>query len=280
MPIKFQPRFTRQMIPKIKKGGLVIPASAEPLASLPENVLSYINSQPPRPANSFSFHYINYPFTEDIFEDGHKINDGIYEFLLKDAVIAVYDLHSFQNDEFCWSFATTHQTVVLSALNIGKMFDVKLAQPFKKILHISKYHFPSGVPDSGYGQHALHLSVDYSTSQEKGFRILSSYEVGANKTDSRLPFFFGFRVYGFKNVGKRPIWRKFLSDAAIYAQAKDWGTALIQTAFALESFIDSVLFSIFKKADFGEYYGTHLLQVGEKNTSFMRYSINSLAKNK
>jgi hypothetical protein len=268
MPIKFEPRFTRQAIPKTKRGGLVVPANAQFLPSLSTTVASIVGSMPPptsRP-NSFHFHYINYPFSKHIFEDGQKLNNGIYEFLLKDALIGVYDLQSFQDDEFCWSFATTDQAVILAALNIGETFDVKLKKPYKRILHISKYHFPPGVPNSGYGKYPIHVSVDEP--RENGFRITTSYEPGSTKIMSRLPFFFGFRIYGFRNEDKRPIWRKFLSDAATYAQSKDWGTALIHVAFALESFIDTILMSIFEKSDFGESYQSHLLRVGEKREEF------------
>ena len=268
MPVKFEPRFTRQAIPKTKKGGLVVPANAQPLPSLSTNVASVVGSMPPptNPPNSFHFHYIDYPFSKGMFEDYHRINNGIYEFLLKDALIGVYDLHSFQDNEFCWSYATTDQTVILAALNIGETFDVKLKKPYKRILHISKYHFPPGVPNSGYSQYPIHVSVDEP--RDNWFRITTSYEPGSTKSMSRLPFFFGFRLYGFRNEDKRPIWRKFLSDAAIYVQSKDWGTALIHVAFALESFVDTILMSIFEKSDFGESYQNHLLRVGEKREEF------------
>lgn len=269
MPVKFEPRFTRQAIPKTRKGGLVVPGNAQLCPALPTNVATLVGSQPPPtvPPHSFRFHYIDYPFPRDIFDDGYQINDGIYEFLLKDALIGVYDLHSFQDDEFCWSFATTDQTVILAALNVGETFDVKLKKPFKKILHVSKYHFPPGVPNSGYGRYPIHVSVDEPRAD--WFRITTSYEPGTSKSDSRLPFFFGFKLYGFRNEDNRPMWRKFLSDAAIYAQSKDWGTALIHVAFALESFVDTALISIFfEKSDFGESYQNHLLRVGEKREEF------------
>ncbi len=268
MPVKFEPRFTRQASPKIKKGGLVIPSNAQLLPSISSNAASHVTAMPSpsNPPNSFQFHYIDYPFSKDLFEDDRKINNGIYEFTFKDALIGVYDLYSFQDDEFCWSFATTDQTVVLAALNVGETFDIKLKKPFNRILHISKYHFPPGIRNSEYGKCRIHLSVDEP--HEDWFRINSSYEPGSRKSLSRLPFFFGFRLYGFRTVDKRPTWRKFLSDAAIYAQLKDWGTALIHVAFALESFIDTRLLSIFKKSNFGESYENHLLRVGEKKEEF------------
>lgn len=268
MPVKFEPKYTRQAIPKIRKGGLVVPGNAKLCNGLSTNVTTLFGSLPPptEPPHSFSFHYIDYPFRTGIFEDGCKINNGIYEFLLKDALIGVYDLHSFKDNEFCWSFATTDQTVVLAALNIGETFDLKLKKPFKKILHISKYHFPSGVPNSGYGRFPIHVSVDEPRSDR--FRITTSYEPGAKKSDSRLPFFFGFKIYGFRNEDNRPIWRKFLSDSVIYAQSRDWGIALVHVAFALESFIDSKLICLYKKSSFPDSYQNHLLRVGDKREEF------------
>lgn len=279
MPVKFEPRFTRQAIPKIRKGGLVVPGNAQTWDGLPTNVATLVGSHPPptMPPHSFTFHYIDYPFRTGIFEDAFKINNGIYEFLFKDALIGVYDLQSFQDDEFCWSFATTDQTVVLAAFNVGETFDVKLKKPFKKILHISKYHFSPGVPNSGYGQFPIHVSVDEH--RPDWFRITTAYEPGAKKSDSRLPFFFGFKIYGFRNEDNRPIWRKFLSDAAIYAQSRDWGTALVHVAFALESFIDTKLMCIYKKSDLPDSYQNHLLRVGEKREEFHALLHRRMTKN-
>lgn len=268
MPIKFEPRFTRQAIPKIKKGCLVVPGNAQPCQGLPANVATLVGPHPlpTESPHSFRFHYVDYPFRKDVFENDCKISDGIYEFLFKDALLGVYDLQSFQDDEFCWSFATTDQTIVIAALNVGETFDVKLKKPFKKILHISKYHFPPEVPNNEYGQFPIHVSVDQP--QADWFRIVTAYEPGAKKSNSRLPFIFGFKIYGFRSENKRPVWRKFLSDATIYAQSRDWGTALVHVAFALESFIDTRLLSILDKSDLGDSYQNHLLRVGEKREEF------------
>lgn len=268
MPVKFEPRFTRQAIPKTRKGGLVVPASAKLSSTLSKKVANVVRSQPPPtvPPHSFSFHYIDHPFDKGIFKDGATIDNGIYEFSVKDAVVGVYDLQAFQDEEFCWSLAATDQTVVLAALEVGETFDVKLKWPYKKILHVSKYHFPPGVPNSNYGKYPIHVIV--KDPHQDWFRITTSYEPGSERAESRLPFFFGFKIFGFRRSDNRPVWRRFIADAAIYAQAKDWGTALIHVAFALESFIDMHLMRLYEKASFPESYQNHMLRVGEKREEF------------
>lgn len=269
MPRRPEPRFTRQAIPKIKRGGLVVPSSARPSSAAPEFMVTDIRSNPPptAPPNSFTLWDIDYPFDRKIFMDGATIDTGVYEFSVKDSLIGVYDMLTFQDDEFGWSLATTDQTVILAALNIGETFDVKLKRPYEKILHVMKYHFPpTGVPNSGYGEFPIHLLV------EKQFgdwlRITTSYEPGAEKTGSRLPFFFGFKVFGFRRSDRRPVWRRFIADATTYALTEDWGAALIHVAFALESFLDMQLIRKYKKAAFPESYQDHLLRVGEKRHEF------------
>lgn len=275
--MKFQPKFTRQAIPKLRKGGLVVPSNAAPLKSLPPRVALIANTLPPTvPPNTFSFHYVDYPFIKDLFDDGKIIDNGVYEFTVKDAVMGVYDLQAFENDEFCWSFATTDQTIVLAVLKIGETFDVKIKRPFRSVLHISRYHFPPGIPDSGYGRFPIHISTD--TPRNTWFRITTSYEPGSKKTESRLPFFFGFRLFGFSHQDKRPMWRKFLSDAVIFAQNGDWGTGLMHVAFSLESFIDMLLIRAFKPSKFSEVYQDHLLRVGEKREELHALLHNKLGK--
>lgn len=263
MPIKFQPKFTRQIVPNLRKGALVVPSNALPIKSLSPKVTHIAGTlRPTVPPASFSFHYVDYPFKKDLFDDGKLIDNRIYEFSVKDAVLAVYDLQAFQDNEFCWSFATTDQTIVLAALKIGDTFDVKIKRPFRRVLHISRSHFPPGVPDSGYGKFPIHISNDVP--RNEWFRITTSYEPDSKRTESRLPFFFGFRLYGFRRQDKRPMWRKFLSDAVIFAQNGDWGTGLMHIAFSLESFIDMQLIRALKPSKFPYVYEDHLLRVGEK----------------
>ena len=263
MPIKLQPKFTRQAIPKVGNGALVVPINATLLKSLPPPVAQIAGTfRPTVPPNRFSFHYVDYPFKKDLFDDGKMIDNGVYEFSVKDGVIGVYDLQAFQDNEFCWSFATTDQTIILAALKIGETFDVKINRPFKRVLHISRSQFPPGIPDSDYGKFPIHISNDVP--RNEWFRIATSYEPGSKRTESRLPFFFGFRLYGFRRQDRRPMWRKFLSDAVIFAQKGDWGTGLMHVAFSLESFIDMLLIRAFQPSKFPDVYEDHLLRVGEK----------------
>jgi len=277
MSIKFQPMFTRQVIPKLRKGGLIVPYNATPLERLAPSVAQIVGTKPPTiPPTTFRFHYVNYPFENDLFDDGKMIDDGIYEFTVKDGVLGVYDLQAFSNDEFCWSFATTDQTIILAALKIGETFDVKIKRPFRRVLHISRFHIPPNVPDSGYGKFPIHISND--APRKEWFRISTSYEPGSERTESRLPFFFGFKLFGFRRQDKRPMWRKFLSDAVIFAQNGDWGTGLMHVAFSLESFIDMLLLQAYKPSKFPEVYEDHLLKVGEKREELFALCHNKLGR--
>ena len=264
MPVKFLHRYTRQMSSAERKGALVVPGNAKAKENLSAGVLAVLKYMPPPtvPPHSFSFHYIDYPFKDELFDDDYELDNGIYTFKTKDAVLGTYDLQAFKDNDFCWSFATTDQTMVLAALKIGETFDVKLKKPFDRILHISRSHFPSGVPDSGYGKYAVHVTNE--DPRKDWFRIATAFEPDSNRTESRLPFFFGFRVFGFRKADSRPVWRRFLSDAVIYAQKEYWGTGLMHVAFSLESFIDQFLIQRFRPAKLPTSYEEHMLRVGEK----------------
>lgn len=228
MPFHFEQKFSRQAIPTVKKVGLVIPEDCTVKDDLPEHIKTVVSStgRPTNPPHSYAFHYIVYPIDEGLLEDDVLIDNGIYEFSIREALIQTFDLQTFSDDEFCWSFAAPDQLIVLAALEVGNSFDVKFNRQFKKVSHILKYHFPSGVENSGYGQYPIHVTVD--SIRPDGFRVVSCYEPGTDRAQSRLPFFFGFRVFGFRgNQNDTPIWRQFLSNAVIHALYKRWGTALI-----------------------------------------------------
>lgn len=269
MPFHFEEKFSRQAIPSVKKVGLVIPDNCKVKDSLPNNIKSLVGAigQPTNPPHTFAFHYIDYPIDNDILEDNVLIDNGIYEFSMRDALIQTFDLQAFSNDEFCWSFATSDQLIVLTALDVGNSFDVKFDTRFEKVSYILKYHFPSGVENSGYGKYPIHVTVD--SIRPDGFRVVSCYEPDSDRARSMLPFFFGFRVFGFRGRHDDiPIWRQFLSEAVIQALHKQWGIALIYTAFGLESFIDHKLIEALAPAKLSQDYIDHMLRVGEKRNEF------------
>ncbi|HLA37687.1 MAG TPA: hypothetical protein VJZ02_04385 [Candidatus Brocadiales bacterium] len=265
----FEEEFTRQAIPTVKGVGLVIPENCRVKDSLSETTKTVVKAigQPTALPHKVSFHYIDYPVDDSILEDKVLIDNGIYEFYVKDAIVQTFDLQTFSNDEFCWSFATTDQLIVLAALNVGNSFDVKFNSPFKQVSHILKYHFPSGVENSGYGEYPIHVTVD--SIRPDGFRVVSCYEPGSARAQSRLAFFFGFRIFGFRQgQDDIPLWRQFLSEAVIHALHERWGIALICTAFGLESFIDQMLINALSPSELSQDYIDHILRVGEKRYEF------------
>jgi hypothetical protein len=155
-------------------------------------------------------------------------------------------------------------------LRIGETFDVEFEEELEQAYHVTKYQFPSGVPDSGYGQYAIHLSIDGLSGQ--GFRIVSAYEPQSKRANSRLPFFFGFRVYGkAKNDTEYPLWRELLGQAIQEALFQRWQHALLYTAFCLESFIDKRLADKLGRSAVGDKYIEHVLRVGDR-----RYELHAL----
>ncbi|MDQ2881396.1 MAG: hypothetical protein M3Y48_09200 [Actinomycetota bacterium] len=218
---------------------------------------------PSEPPNRFSFHYVGSPIEGSLLEDRAAIDSGVYEFSVRDAVLGVFDLPVFENQEFYWSFSSDCWVDILVAAKIGETLDIVLERPFKDVFYVRKYHFPSGVPDCGYGEYAVHLTID--SLRPEWFRVVSSFEPQSKRTSSRLPFFFGFRVYGRPTTGPGyPIWRELLGDAVRQALHSRWQHALLYMAFALEAFIDKRLAERLRLSNVGEAYIDHILQLGER----------------
>ncbi len=261
-------KFCRQGFAKRKSGAVIIHSSSTPMGC------------------SMAPDYISTPFPKKIFEDGYILKNGVYQRSLKDAVLDIYNLQSLKNDVFIWSFASTDQLFILAALRIGETFHLKLRYPFKKVSHISKTYSNWGMPIPDYGQYPFHVTVDNITG--KSFDVITSWKAKKPRSQSRLPFIMCFQVFGFRKSNKHPLWRRFLSDATIFAQKSEWGIALLHIAFALESFIDSQFSQKLKKIDLGTGFNRYLANTrGKKekthlllHQSFAFSKIEELFKNK
>lgn len=272
MPKNNDKTFIRQHSPPSKNVALVIPPTAimnEDLIrnmppNLPDHVKNAIKQAPTDASNGrFSFSYVDAPINTKLLEDGAIHDDGVYSYPFRDAALGVFNLAAFSNDEFVWSFASSAQVCVLAAVKMGETSDVTFNTPLQEVLHVSKSYFPSGLSDTGYGTYPVHLCVDGLN--PKGFRIVSSFEPEARRTNSRLPFFFGFRVFGkIKTDIEQPIWRHLLGEAIIQAGREAWQNALLNVAFAVESFIDNKLAKKLKGGGFAENYINHILRVGDR----------------
>lgn len=265
MPISPERRFVRQRSGETAHAGMVIPANAIMKPEIAANLqhLGLDMKTPSEPPHRFSFHYVDAPIDASLLEDGAVIDSGIYEFSVRDAMLAIFDLPRFQDDVFCWSLSSTHWVEVLAATKIGETLDVTFEQPFEQAFYVAKSHFPSGVPNCGYGKYAVQLGVDVL--RPNWFRVVSSFEPQSERTDSRLPFFFGLRVYGRRATDQKfPVWRELLSDAVRQALYGRWQHALLYIAFALEAFIDQRLTERLQLSGLGENYTNHVLRVGER----------------
>jgi hypothetical protein len=264
VPFHFEPAFTRQGKTEPTQVGLVIPASAELSPALPETVRRIVETHGPPTVtpNKFGFHYVPWPVDPSLLVDAATIDTGTYTFKVKDAVVGVFELARWAHQEFCWSFSSNSQRDILAALRIGQTFDVRLDEPLEEAFYVLKYHFPSGVPNSGFGDYAVHLGVD---SRPDGLRIVSAFEPESKRTESRLPFFFGFRMFGTALGSEAaPVWRELLAAAVRQAAFQRWAHCVLYTAFSLESFIDRRLADQLQAANLGEDYIEHVLRIGER----------------
>jgi len=253
-----------------RKVGLVVPPSAEMIPEVAD--LLTARGLPIEPASAppyhFTFHYVDSPLPPEHLADGAVIDTGVYRFFVRDGVLAVFDQPFSSINEFAWAFSTTTQTDVVAALRIGEVLDVAFDTLFEQAEHVARFHFPSGLPDSGYGEYGFHAQVDGLSGT--GFRVVSSFERGSKLTTSRLPFFMGFRVFGRRaNEDGRPLWREMLGQAVREALLQRWAQAILFSAFALESVIDGLLLARLDRAGLGRDYADHVLRVGEKRAELV-----------
>lgn len=141
MPKKVERRFLRQRrAPTPEKIGVVIPGNATMKPELAERAdsLDIDLGKPTEPPFKFSFHYIDFPPDEFLLENGATADSGVYEFTVRDAVIGVFDLPALESNEFSWSFSTTSQIDVLTALRVGETFDVDFEEELEEAYHATR----------------------------------------------------------------------------------------------------------------------------------------------
>lgn len=259
-----QSRFLRQRPTVRDKIGVVVPDNATMEPRLAELLLGPNPGQATAGSTgTTSFHYMDYPPDGVLLKDGATAEGGGYEFVFRDAVMAIFDQPYSGPNEFAWWFSTTGMTEILAAVRVGETLDVRFKEELEEAHRVTKYHFPSGVPDSGYGEYAFDTSIEYLTNQ--GFRIFSSYEPGSKRTDSRLPFFSGFRVFGkAKDDEELPIWRQLLGQAVREAMFGRWQYCVLYTAVSVESFVDERLTAMLSSSAISDAYVEHILKVGER----------------
>lgn len=235
------------------------------------NLITMLAPQFSNPPFSMTYHHESLEEMMILLEDQKTVNAGIDNstFLVKDGVLGLFKSLASMS-ESGWSFASSNVVDVLAAVRIGEVLDIQFDTPFSEVFNIERYHFPSGVPDSGYGQFRFHIKEDVVTST--GFKIISSFEVDQEPTSSRLPFFLGFRVYGRKlEEDIEPVWRSLLALSIRYCQEEKWHLSILHTAFSLESIIDILLTQHMQTSRFPQEYIDHILRIGEK-----RYELHAL----
>lgn len=240
------------------------------------NKVTLLIPQTSAPPVHYSFHYIPQESVEDLLEDGAEISIDAYRFKIKDGILGVFETVALSASDFGWSFSSSRALDVLAAVKIGETINVRFDVPFGEVYKISRSQFPSGVLNCGYGKYKFHLTE--TAIRPEGFSIVSSFEEGQEPTDSRLPFFFGFRVFGSRlDATPEPIWRTFLASSIRYSQEEKWHLSILHSAFCLESFLDTLLKQKLSDGGISDEYIDHILRVGEKRDEFQ--AINKMILN-
>ena len=268
--------FIRQKVVSLNKVAIGIPpnASKSPQFRTFVRETTGLTELPP---TNFIPYYLDYPVHERQLDDRAMITTSTHGFLVRDAVVRVFDLLGWWNDEFCWSFSTTSQVTVLAAVKIGETIDVCFDQEFEQVFYVNMVNISSTVPNSGFGTYAVHVAIEHLSPQ--GFRVISSYEPHSHRTPSRLPFLFSFRVFGrMSGDPEFPVWRDLLAEATRQALMRQWHHALLYAAFSLESFIDRMLADKLTPTGVGEDYINHILRVGEKRFELLALNSNRLSR--
>ena len=212
---------------------------------------------------STSFHHISGPLDSDFLKDGKLITDGVRDFSVRNAVLNVFQLSDYSKDELSMSFVSQSQTDILVALKIGEVFYVELEDEYEEIFVMKRYCFPSGIRNSGYGEYTFLFSEEQVNG--KMIIITSSYRGESKRTDSRLPFFIGLKLFGRKAKDRRfPVWRSLLGQAVLEKLQKKWSYCLLHLAFSLESYIDSKLHKYFRDQHINKKAIEHIIRVTDK----------------
>jgi len=207
---------------------------------------------------------VDAPLPPEKLIDGATLCNGVYEYTVRDAVLGVFEQPFFADLSLCLAFSNPPQIDVLAALRIGQTMDVLFNSKLDQAAHVTKFHFPSGVPSCGYGNYPFHVEI--AGLNPNGFRIVSSFEPQGPSTDSRLPFFMGFRVFGrLEAQPQLPVWRDLLGQAVMEALLHRWDHALLFAAFAVEAHIDSSLGKTLISTGLGEEYRDHVLKVCDRS---------------
>lgn len=175
----------------------------------------------------------------DLLVDDVTVTCGAgHDYLVRDGVLLALERPGHQSDDMLWAFIASSERQGLFELRIGDVVKVNFDEPFAEILAVTLYQLPHRVARADYGSYRVQWAVDALT--ETRFVLLSSYYSDSPRTDERA-FLVGWRAFGrMASDPAMPIWRVMLSNAHQHLLQQRWYLALLEGAFALEAFIDSL----------------------------------------
>ena len=167
----------------------------------------------------------------------HSVRGGQHTYAVRDGVLLALERSGNRGDEMLWGFVATAERQGLVDIRIGNTAEVIFSEPFDEVLAVTLSTLPFRTPRPDYGKYAVEWGV--INLRPTGFSLVSSYRSQSLRTEDRA-FLVGWRAFGRMPSDPRPpIWREMLANAHRHLLEQRWHLALLETAFALESFIDS-----------------------------------------
>jgi hypothetical protein len=196
-------------------------------------------------------------------EEGPRAAQHTYR--VRDGVLLALERPGHEHDDMLWAFVASSERQGLFDVRIGDVVEVHFDEPFAEVLAVTLYQIPHRVARRDYGAYRVQWSVDALT--ESRFVLLSSYYPDSPKTDERA-FLVGWRAFGRMAADPAPpIWRVMLSNAHQHLLRRRWYLALLEGAFALEAFIDSLAAEEFAARGVPAYVIVELLRKDEVRTT-------------
>ena len=171
--------------------------------------------------------------------------------------------HRYDDASMLWSFTATSEIQGLVEVKIGVVERVLFDEPFEEIYNVTKTIIDHKKYRKGWEYYPFEVCIDNIS--PTGFTLFSSFTQGLPSAVDDYTMLVGWNAYGrLKNDDLPPIWRRMLANAHKHSLMGVWYLALLEAAFALESFLDGLLSSHLVNRDIPDRYIRHVLRVGER----------------
>lgn len=215
------------------------------------------------PPGKFRFNVHPIEEVDELLIDGTEVSCVFHSYSVRDGVLLALSKSPFEGDNMIWAFTATSERQGLVDLKIGIVEEIVFDEPFEEVYYVTKSHIPPRIASENYGRYAFQLVVDVL--RPSGFKFVSSYFHTIPPADEAGSFLIGWNAYGRMEGDKTPpIWRTILANAYKHLLMGRWYLALLESAFAMESFFDALLSSKLRHNRVPDRYINHILRVGER----------------